>query len=92
MKLNNDDMEKYFTSEKCTRCILPETFPGIKFDQSGVCNYCDSYKNIEVNGEQELQKRLSGYRNRGDKYDCIVPISGGRTAALFYMKLLKSMR
>jgi len=24
----------------CTRCVLPETFPGIKFDDEGVCNYC----------------------------------------------------
>src|SRR4051794_34213316 len=24
----------------CTRCVLPETFPGIKFDEQGVCNYC----------------------------------------------------
>jgi glucosamine--fructose-6-phosphate aminotransferase (isomerizing) len=90
MKLNNDDMEKYYDKlKKCTRCILPETFPGIKFDQSGVCNYCDSYKNIEVNGEQELQKRLSGYRNRGDKYDCIVPISGGRDSCFVLYEIVK---
>ena len=24
----------------CTRCVLPETFPGIKFDEHGVCNHC----------------------------------------------------
>lgn len=24
----------------CTRCILPETFPGIQFDDEGVCQYC----------------------------------------------------
>lgn len=25
---------------RCTRCILPETYPGISFDDEGVCNYC----------------------------------------------------
>ncbi len=24
----------------CTRCVLPETFPGIHFDEEGVCQYC----------------------------------------------------
>lgn len=24
----------------CARCVLPETFPGIKFDAGGVCNHC----------------------------------------------------
>jgi hypothetical protein len=26
--------------KRCTRCILPETFPGIEFDDEGVCQYC----------------------------------------------------
>ena len=25
---------------RCTRCILPETFPFIAYDVHGVCNYC----------------------------------------------------
>jgi len=24
----------------CKKCILPETFPGIKFNDEGVCNQC----------------------------------------------------
>ena len=24
----------------CTQCILPETFPGVSFDDEGVCNHC----------------------------------------------------
>ena len=26
--------------KRCTRCVLPETFPGIQFDAEGVCQYC----------------------------------------------------
>ena len=26
--------------KRCTRCVLPETFPGIQFDDEGVCQYC----------------------------------------------------
>ncbi len=24
----------------CSKCVLPETFPGISFDDQAVCNYC----------------------------------------------------
>ena len=26
--------------KRCIRCVLPETFPGIHFDDEGVCQYC----------------------------------------------------
>ena len=28
----------------CNNCILPETFPGIRFDENGVCNFCREFK------------------------------------------------
>jgi glucosamine 6-phosphate synthetase-like amidotransferase/phosphosugar isomerase protein len=30
--------------DRCTKCILPNTFPFIRFDEKGVCNYCNNYK------------------------------------------------
>ena len=41
----------------CTKCILPETFPSIKFDDDGVCNYCRSYKGHEHNEAVKAQYR-----------------------------------
>ena len=29
---------------RCTKCLLPHTFPFIKFNQNGVCNYCLNHK------------------------------------------------
>lgn len=26
--------------KRCARCVLPETFPGIQFDEEGVCQHC----------------------------------------------------
>jgi len=66
---------------RCTKCILPETFPGIKFDKEGICNYCKEYEPIKVFGEEKLKEILDKYRNKGEKYDCVVPISGGRDSA-----------
>jgi tRNA(Ile)-lysidine synthase TilS/MesJ len=42
---------------RCARCILPETFPSIKFDDEGVCNYCRSYKGQEKEADLKAQYR-----------------------------------
>ncbi|MFC1921614.1 hypothetical protein ACFLYQ_07820 [Chloroflexota bacterium] len=63
----------------CTKCILPETFPGIRYDSDGVCNYCHEHQSVKVLGEDTLIARLENYRNiKTGEYDCVIPISGGR--------------
>lgn len=46
---------------RCTRCVLPETFPFISFDSGGVCNYCHCYvtKYKGVNQEVAIRGFLS---------------------------------
>lgn len=64
--------------KRCTKCILPETMPYIKFDEEGVCNYCHNYKpRNNPKPKEELFKLVEPYR-RKDAIDCIVPFSGGR--------------
>lgn len=64
--------------KRCTKCILPETMPFIRFDEHGVCNYCTSYKKRnKPRPKEELFKLVEPYR-RKDSMDCIVPFSGGR--------------
>ena len=63
---------------RCTRCILPETMPFIRFDDEGVCNYCHNYKPRNTpKPKEELFKLVEPYR-REHGPDCIVPFSGGR--------------
>lgn len=65
--------------KRCTKCILPETMPFIKFDEEGVCNYCKSYKPRNIpKPKEELFKLVEPYRRKGNDLDCIVPFSGGR--------------
>ncbi|MEM4169414.1 MAG: hypothetical protein QXY99_04945 [Thermoproteota archaeon] len=73
--------EVFADLRRCSRCILPETFPGISFDGNGVCNYCREYKPVKVFGEDELRKVLDKYRGKGKGYDCVVPVSGGRDSS-----------
>jgi glucosamine--fructose-6-phosphate aminotransferase (isomerizing) len=64
---------------RCTRCILPETFPFIYFDDQGVCNYCRNYKPKALNSDLGLLRELvEPYRRRDGTADCLVPFSGGR--------------
>ncbi len=52
---NNYDKKSFPVPKRCTRCILPETFPGIEFNDQGVCNYCESYEPVKVFGEKALE-------------------------------------
>lgn len=75
--------------KRCTKCVLPETFPFIEFDAIGVCNYCNNYKKKEFpNDLTALKKLVEPYRKSKGKQDCIVPFSGGRdsTYALHLIK------
>lgn len=64
--------------KRCSRCILPETMPYIRFDNQGVCNYCHNYvtKN-HTKPLSVLEELIKPYRKKGAR-DCIVPFSGGR--------------
>lgn len=63
---------------RCSRCILPETMPFIRFDDEGICNYCHNYKKRNApKPKEELFRLVEPYR-RDHGPDCIVPFSGGR--------------
>ncbi len=71
---------------RCTRCVLPETFPFIAFDHGGVCNYCRSYRPRYGGMHPEETRKsfiasLERYRRNTAGPDAIVPFSGGRDSS-----------
>ena len=79
----------------CTRCILPETFPGIKFDDAGVCNYChrdEKALSAAPKKKEEYRRRLDNLiadvRGKAPTYDAIMAYSGGKDST-YTLKLLK---
>jgi len=76
------------TLKRCKKCILPETYPFMKFDAEGVCQYCRRWKTITVKGEEALFQAVEPYRSKDGKPDVIVAFSGGRDSAygLHYVK------
>lgn len=78
---------------KCVNCGLPlkknETVNG----QSPVCEICIRYDKKWLNynydsAYKEFEKIIDFYKAKGNKYDCIVPVSGGKdsTYVLHYLK------
>ena len=66
---------------RCSRCVLPETMPFIRFDEHGVCNYCSNYKDRNVPRDlADLETLIRPYR-RADGLECIIPFSGGRDSS-----------
>lgn len=67
--------------KRCTKCILPETFPGISFDTTGVCSVCRDYKQLRPKGKEALITQLESMRRDNGKPDCLVAFSGGRDSS-----------
>lgn len=66
---------------RCSRCILPATYPLIEFDADGVCNYCRDYAPQPLHGREALERILDRHRSRDGSPDCIVAFSGGRDSS-----------
>ncbi|MDY0141510.1 MAG: hypothetical protein RBR97_06425 [Bacteroidales bacterium] len=82
-KLRNHDFdyEKIYKIQRCTKCILPATTPFIKFDDKGVCNYCNEHKPIKQKGFDALLEIADKYRKNNGDPDCLAAFSGGKDSA-----------
>ncbi|TFZ03830.1 hypothetical protein [Ramlibacter humi] len=81
--------KRWLNLRRCTRCILPETMPYIRFDEQGVCNYCRNHARHVLAGEEKLLRLLDGYRSKDGSADCLVGFSGGRDSS-YGLHLLKA--
>ena len=83
----------------CARCVLPETFPGVRFDAEGVCSYCRGHK-----GEDKLAAKMERARKKFETlvdevrgrsgYHCLLAFSGGKdsTYTLWLLRELYDLR
>ena len=82
----------------CTKCLMPNTRPGIKFDNDDVCTACTNYeKRNKTNWDErrhELESICEKYRgSNGNGYDCAIAVSGGKDShfQVYYMKEVMKM-
>lgn len=73
---------------RCSRCVLPETFPLIEFDADGICNYCREHEPRRFLGRDALEDMAARHRRTDGQPDCIIGVSGGRDSCfgLHYVK------
>ena len=79
----------------CTKCVMPDTRPGISFNEEGVCSACQAYerrKNIDWDVRwKELEQICDKYREmNGNGYDCAIAVSGGKDSH-FQVHLMKNI-
>ncbi len=86
---------------RCKNCILPETYPNIKFNSNGICNYCSGEQHFGITGDPKIQKLMTRKEElrkdfekfveecRGEgEYDCLLLLSGGKDSS-YLLYLLK---
>jgi len=79
--------------KRCTKCILPENYPGITFNEEGICNHCITYKEREYLGGVALKEKIDSFlkskKDRNKNYDCVLGLSGGRDSSYLLYYLIK---
>lgn len=84
----------------CTHCILPETFPGISFDEDGVCSHCEKRdgresrlgeirKTYEGKFVDLLSRVVDPSTKRQRSYDVLMAYSGGKDST-YTLSLLRN--
>ena len=58
--------------KQCSKCVLDTTVEDISFNDKGICNYCESYEEIEavekeINKEKEIKSILNKIKKKGWK-------------------------
>ncbi len=80
----------------CKKCTMPDTRPGITFDERGICCACNHYenrKNIDWDKRfKELEVICNKYRrcNGEGEYDCAIAVSGGKDSH-FQVHIMKEV-
>ena len=90
-------MDRLKNKNRCSKCALPVTFPGVKLDGGGVCNYCH-YHTLTKARDLSLRnyyrkiflKEIKKAKVGPSEYDCIVAFSGGKDSA--YMTYILSKK
>lgn len=82
----------------CKKCVMPDTRPGITFNEKGICSACQSYEHRkEVDWDvrwKEFCDICDKYRGmNGENYDCAIAVSGGKDShyQVYLMKEVMKM-
>lgn len=75
----------------CKKCLYPSTKPDLWFTDDGVCGACHSYETRGSYDWHEAKKhfhKIMRENKKNPKYDCIVPVSGGKDSTYQVWRIL----
>lgn len=82
----------------CKKCVMPNTRPGIYFDDEGICQACRAEEQKDRTNwamrQQELEALCDKHRRKSEgEYDCIIAVSGGKDShfQVHYFKEIMNM-
>lgn len=83
--------------QTCSRCILDTTVPDISFNSNGICSFCRIHDSLEkthpldTNGNKKFSELIDEIKQqgKGNEYDCIVGVSGGRDSTYTLYKAVE---
>lgn len=83
--------------QQCSRCVQDSTIPEISFDMDGICNFCRVHEKLEqifpndIKGEKIISSFVERIKKKGhgEKYDCVVGLSGGRDSTFLLYLVVK---
>lgn len=70
----------------CKKCLQPNTRPGIKFNEEGICYAClyeEEKKNIDWIAREKELKEIAEWAKKTAKgaYHCVIGVSGGKDSS-----------
>jgi hypothetical protein len=75
--------EKRMADRICATCVLPASYPGIEFDDAGVCNFCRDQiiattdPDVVLQAARECRELVERVRGTAE-YDAVLCYSGGK--------------
>jgi hypothetical protein len=82
------------TMRICKRCVLPETFPGIRFGDESMCSFClsdQAQSGLDARAQtirREFERLVQDTRGQ-DGYHCVLAYSGGKDSTYALWLLCK---
>lgn len=78
--------------KRCSKCILPSTYPNISFDAHGICSSCAGHAQKTYPGLDKMREDVYAILKKrpGRGFDCVLGISGGRDST-YLLHILKNV-
>lgn len=84
----------------CSNCVMDTSDSNIEFDENGVCDHCNSFKNdvlpywhTDERGRAELETIVAKIKKhgKGREFDCILGVSGGADSSYMLHLAVKEL-